>query len=116
MKTETETTPTPATPTPVAQKSATITLRAADGSTMQICAERKGDGAKTYVITTGVDKKSARGMSMAHESWDAAVACTAATAEVAAKLGWTRRVAGRMFTPKPDAFSSPPKAPKGKKS
>lgn len=92
-------------------KTATITLHAAD-QTMQIVAERRADGARTYVLTTGADKKTARGMTAVHPSWDAAVASTAATAKAAEKLGWTRRVAGRHFVAKPDAFTALPAAPK----
>jgi hypothetical protein len=60
-------------PAPKLAKTATITLRASDGlSTIQIVAERKADGARTYVLTTGADKKTARGMSASHPTWDAA--------------------------------------------
>lgn len=122
MKKTDATTPTEATddstPAPAEPKSATITLRAADGSSMQIVAERRADGARTYVITTDPEKKTSRGMTAVHSSWDKAVASTAATAKAAEKLGWVRRVAGRKFAPKPDAFSTLPAAsaaPKGKK-
>ena len=103
---------------PKPPQTATITLRAADGSTMQIVAERRADGARTYVLTTDPEKKTSRGMTAVHSSWDKAFASTAATAKAAEKLGWIRRVAGRKFAPKPDAFStlpSAPAAPKGKK-
>jgi len=109
--TETTTEPT----TPKMPKSATITLHAADGSRIQICAERKGDGARSFVITTGVDKKSLRGMSETHPTFEAAKAAIAKLAREAEKRGWVRKVAGRHFVAKPDAFTSMPSAPKGKK-
>ena len=103
------------TPAAKQQKTATITLHAADGSQMQIVAERQGEAARTYVIVTK-DKKSSRGLTAQHPSWDAAVTSTAATAKSAVKLGWTRREAGKRFAPKPDAFATLPPAPKaGKK-
>jgi hypothetical protein len=110
MKTETETAT-----TPKLAKTATITLSAND-SQMQVVAERTKDGARTYVLTIGADKKTARGMTTVHPTWDEAVASTTATAKAAEKLGWTRRVPGRHFVAKPDAFTALPAAPKaGKK-
>jgi hypothetical protein len=96
-------------------KTATVSLRAADGSVMYIVAERTKTGAKTYVITQNAGKKPARGMTEMHSDMEAAKKTIAARAVQAEKLGWTRRVAGRVFQPKPDAFTTLPPAPKGKK-
>ena len=98
---------------PKLAKTATITLRATDGSVMYIVAERKSDGARTYVTTTDANKKTARGMTETHANFDAARAAIAASAGKAEKLGWTRKVAGRGFVVKSDAFSALPAAPKG---
>ena len=92
------------------QKTATITLHAADKAVMQIVAERKGDGARTYVLTTGDDKKTLRGMTEVHADFAAAQKHAAKLAAQAAKLGWTRRVRP-VFAAKPDAFSTLPSAP-----
>ena len=100
---------------PQAPKTATITLTA-NGSTMAIVAERKGDGAKTYVITTGPDKKSARGMTEEHASFEAAKAATEKLAAKAEKLGWKRREARRGFVAKADDFSTLPPAPAAPKA
>jgi hypothetical protein len=100
---------------PATPKSATITLTAADGSVMAIVAERKGDGAKSYVLTTGADKKTSRGMTEEHATFDAAKAATEKLAKSATKLGWQRKVTRKGFVAKPDAFSSLPAAPKAKK-
>lgn len=104
---------------PQPPKTATITLTA-NGSTMAIVAERKGDGAKTYVITTGADKKSARGLTEHHATFEAAKSATEKMATKAEKLGWKRREARRGFVAKADAFTAipappPPPAPKAKK-
>jgi len=106
--------------TPKLPKTATITLTAS-GDTMQIVAERKGDGARVYVITTDTDKTSARGMTSLHPTFEAAKAASEKLAAKAVKMGWTRTVRRVAFVPKPDAFTSlptPPAAPavKGKKS
>ena len=114
MNTATETA-TAKTTTAKLPKTATVTLRASDGSVMYIVAERKSDGARTYVITTDANKKTARGMTETHPTFDAARTAIAASAAKAEKLGWTRKVAGRMFAAKPDAFSNLPAAPKGRK-
>jgi hypothetical protein len=50
-----------------------------------------------------------------HTDFDAAKAAIAASAKKAEKLGWIRKIAGRHFVAKPDAFSTLPAAPKGKK-
>ena len=109
----TDTTTTAKTPKP--QQSATITLNGADGATLQLVAERKGDAARTYVITTGADKKSQRGMTEPHATFEAAKAATEKMAKAAEKLGWKRRAARKGFTPKPDAFSTLPAPAKAKK-
>jgi hypothetical protein len=97
------------------QKSATITLNA-NGWTMAIVAERKpDDSARTYVITTDPEKKSERGMTEQHATFEAAKDAIAVLATKAAKQGWVRRAARPGFLPKPDAFTSLPAAPKAKK-
>jgi hypothetical protein len=98
---------------PKLAKTATITLHASDGSTMQIVAERTKDAAKTYVLLTDADKKTSRGLTENHDTFEAAKAAIAVSAAKAEKLGWTRRAIAKGFAPKPDAFSSLPAAPKG---
>lgn len=94
--------------TPKLAKSATITLTA-NGSMMQIVAERKADDtARTYVITTDAAKKSERGMTETHATFEAAKTANEKTAKAAVKLGWTRKEARRGFVVKPDAFTALP--------
>ena len=96
-------------------QTATITLTA-NGSVMSIVAERKADGgARTYIITTDAAKKSERGMTEHHTTFEAAKAAIATRATQAEKLGWTRRTARRGFVAKPDAFTALPAAPKAKR-
>jgi hypothetical protein len=100
---------------PKEQKTSTITLTA-HGSTLQIIAERWKDSARSYVIVTDPEKKSTRGLTKIHATFEEAQAAIASSAKHAVKIGWTRKVAGRVFQAKPDAFSSIPAAPgKGKK-
>ncbi len=119
MITETTTEPTTTTEdatasAPKLAKTATATLTA-NGATMNIVAERKGDGAKTYVLTTDAGKKTVRGMSETHASFELAKAATEKMAKTAEKLGWQRKAARRGFVTKPDAFSTLPPAPKAAK-
>jgi hypothetical protein len=103
---------------PKPQQTATITMTAPDGATLQLVAERKAEGAKTYVMTMDATKKTQRGMTEDHASFDAAKKATEKMATQAAKLGWKRKEARRGFVPKPDAFTAlpaPPTAPKAKK-
>jgi hypothetical protein len=82
---------------------------------MQIVAERKADGARTYVLTTDADKKAERGMTESHPSFEAAKVAIEKIAAKAVKLGWQRRESRRTFTTRPDAFAdvpAPPTAPK----
>ena len=96
---------------PKLPKTATVTLDA-NGATMAIVAERKADGsAKAYVITTDAAKKSERGMTTAHESFEAAKAATEKMAKAAEKLGWKRRQARKGFVAKADAFTALPAPP-----
>lgn len=114
--TESTSTPVAAGPKP-APKSSTITLTA-NGATMQIVAERKGDGAKVSVVTTDANKKSARGLTESVGTFEAAKATTEKLAAKAEKLGWVRRAARRGFMAKADDFSTlpaPPAAAKAKK-
>ena len=113
MKTETITdtgTAAPAATAKPPQRTATITLTA-NGSVMSIVAERKGEAARTYVITTDA-AKSQRGMTEHHATFEAAKTAIATRATQAEKLGWTRPTARRGFVAKPDAFSNLPAAPK----
>ena len=102
--------------TPKLAKTATITLTA-HGSRLTLTALRGRDGtASSFVTTTDADKKTSRGMTATYKSFDEAKAAIATSAAKAEKLGWTRRVAGRGFVAKPDAFNTIPAAPKaGKK-
>jgi len=113
MNTTTETaTTTGSTDTTRRPKSASITLKAA-GSTMVILATRKADGsATTTVLLTDDKKQKSRGMTDVHANFEDATAAIGKLATNAQKLGWTRAVARRGFTPKPDAFSALPAAPK----
>jgi hypothetical protein len=69
-----------------------------------------------YVITTDANKKSARGMTESHSSFDTAKAATEKMAVKAEKLGWKRREPRRAFAPKPDAFTTLPAAPAAAKA
>src|SRR5262245_64117543 len=99
-----------------APKTMAITLTA-NGTTMRIRARRRRDGtAETFVTTTDAAKKTERGMTETHPTFDAAKASIAASATKAEKLGWTRKVAGRTFVAKPDAFATLPAPPKKTKA
>ena len=120
MVTETTTetkTETPVAAIPKPQQTATITLTA-NGSTMAIVAERKAERARTYVITTDADKKSARGMTEPHATFEAAKVAIEKMAKAAVKAGWKRKEARRGFVAKADAFTAlpaPPPVAKAKK-
>lgn len=100
-----------AAPAPKLAKTATITLRAADGSTMQICAERLKDSARSYILMTDAAKKTTRGMTENHPSFEAAKSAIEKIAAKAVKAGWIRPAPRKGFEPKPDAFSDIPAAP-----
>jgi hypothetical protein len=92
-------------------KSVTIGLRAG-ASRMRLVAHRRRDGsARTFCAVT-TDKKTTRGMSAMHESFQEATVHLAVLAEKAEKLGWSRGAAGG-YSAKPDAFSVMPTAPNG---
>jgi hypothetical protein len=113
MKTEPTTDTTTAAPAPKLAKTATITLRAGDGTAMTIVAERLKDSARSYILMTDAAKKTTtRGMTAAHATFEEARAAIAASATKAEKLGWHRRPVAKGFTAKPDAFSALPAAPK----
>ena len=97
------------------QMSATVTLTGPDGATLQIVAERRPDGARTYILATDAAKKTTRGMRESHETFDAAKAAIEKSAKTAEKLGWKRRAPRVGFTPKPDAFKTMPAPAKAKK-
>ena len=97
---------------PKLAKTATITLRAADGSIMQICAERLKDSARSYILMTDAAKKTTRGMTEAYPTFEAAKSAIEKIAVKAVKAGWIRPEARRGFEPKPDAFSDIPAPPK----
>lgn len=115
--TEIVTEPTATTPAaPKLPKTATITLTA-NGATMAIVAERRADGsAKTYVITTDAENKSARGMTEGHATFEAAKTATEKMAAKAEKLGWARRQPRGGFVAKADAFTALPPAPAAPKA
>jgi hypothetical protein len=98
------------------QKTTSITLTAT-GARLTLLALRKADDtAETFVTTTDeATKKSTRGMTEKHATFAAATAAIAKQAAQAETLGWSRRARGRGFVAKPDAFSTLPAAPKGKK-
>lgn len=106
-------TATPKVPKP--PQTATITLTA-QGATMAIVAERKGAAARTYVITTDANKKSQRGMTEGHATFEAAKAATEKMAAKAEKLGWSRPAARRGFVARADDFSALPPAPTAPKA
>ncbi len=96
-------------------KSATVTLKA-HGATMVLRAHRKSDQtAETFVTTRDADKKTVRGMTTQHPTFEAAREALEALATKAQKLGWERSAQGRGFAPKPDAFSTLPAPPKAAK-
>lgn len=104
---------------PKLAKTSTITLTA-NGSSMSIVAERRAEGARTYVITTDANKKSERGMTSQHPTFDAAKSAIEKMADKAEKLGWRRPAARRGFVARPDSFAvlpapAPAPTPKGKK-
>lgn len=111
MTTETTTTKTASKGQPIA-KTATISLTA-NGTTLRIRARCKSDGtAETFVTTTDAAKKTERGMTERHASFDAAKTAIAASAAKAEKLGWSRRSMGRGLVTRPDAFTALPAPPK----
>jgi len=124
MRTEPTAPTTPETVQPLSPeppRSASITLRSADGI-LRLVAERKKDGrAVSYVSKTDANKKTETGMRTTHLSMDEAKDAISALAEQAQKLGWAKRAFA--FKAKPDAFSTLPavskavttKAPKAKK-
>lgn len=112
----TATVPDTTTPTTVGTaklpKTTAITLKA-NGTTLTLLARRLPDGtAETFVTTTDPDKKTTRGMTEKHATFEAAKVAIAASASKAEKLGWVRRAAGRGFVAKPDAFATLPTVPK----
>jgi hypothetical protein len=104
-----ETVESPVTTTKAPPKSQTITLTA-PGGTLQLIAERRADdSARPYAISTDTaTKKSARGLTQLHPTFALAQKCIADLALKAAKAGWSRRVAGRKFVARPDAFTTIP--------
>ncbi len=98
-------------------KTARITLNS-PGSRLTLMAVRRADGtATTFATTLDVEsKKTTRGMSAKHETFDTAKAAIAKQAQDAEKVGWSRRApsAGRGFVARPDGFSTIPPAPKSK--
>ena len=102
----------PATPQ---AKTSRITLNA-PGSRLTLMAVRRADGAAvSFATTLDVEtKKTTRGMSAKHETFDSAKLAIAKQAQDAEKVGWSRRApsAGRGFVARPDAFSAIPTASK----
>jgi hypothetical protein len=96
-----------------AAKTATATLRGVDGSVMTIVAERKADeSARTYVLLCDATKKTTRGCTETHTSFEAARKAISIRAAEAEKLGWYRKPTAHFFTAKADAFAALPPAPK----
>lgn len=96
-----------------AAKTATATLRGADGSVMTIVAERKADeSARTYVLLCDAAKKTTRGCTETHKSFEEARKAVSTRAAEAEKLGWHRKPTSHHFAAKPDAFAALPLAPK----
>lgn len=115
--TETVTIEPTATPAPKVPQTATITLTAPNGSTLALVAQRlKDNTASSFAITTDPDKKTSRGMTEKHATFEAAKKATAVLASKAEKMGWTRREARRGFVAKPDAFTSLPAVPVASKA
>lgn len=90
-------------------KSARITLTAS-GSRLTLFAMRRPDGtATTYIATTDVaTKKTTRGMTEKHTTFEVAKTAVGKRAVEAEKLGWHRAARRSGFVAKPDAFSSIP--------
>lgn len=65
----------------------------------------------SFVTTTDGSKKMQRGMTQSHPTFEEAKAALTKLATDAEGLGWSRRTAGRGFSPRPDAFSALPAAP-----
>jgi hypothetical protein len=91
-------------------KSYSVTLRGADGATLQLVALRKADGtASSYAIhstkAASGKRNSERGATQQHASFDAARAAVEKVATEAAKRGWVRKPRTAGFAAKPDAFS-----------
>jgi hypothetical protein len=113
--TATADTPTPDTTQPKVQKTSAITLTA-PGARLTLLAVRRTEGAETFATTTDLaTKKSTRGMTTRHATFEAACAALKVQAAKAQKLGWVRRAPGRGFAARPDAFTELPAPPKAAK-
>ncbi len=95
-----------------APKTSRITLTST-GAKLILLAQARPDGSgTTYAATTDLTtKKTTRGMTKNHATFDAAKAEIARMAVAAEKIGWIRPLR-KGFTAKPDAFTTMP-APKG---
>ncbi len=91
---------------------AKLTAAPTPAVTLALRAHRLKDGTSETFVTTTEGKTAVRGMTVVHANFEAAKAQIEADAVKAEKLGWTRRVAGRGFVAKPDAFKTLPPAPK----
>jgi hypothetical protein len=96
-------------------KTTRITLNA-PGSRLTLMAVRRRDGSgASFATTTDIEtKKTTRGMTETHESFDVAQAAIARRADEAEKLGWSRRMSKGGFAARPDAFSAIPTPKTGK--
>jgi hypothetical protein len=92
-------------------KSKSATLADASGALLRVIAERRREGAVTFVVHSVRDGKryrNERGATQRHASFEAAVARLAELTREAQKAGWTRRVPRAGFERRPDAFDHIP--------
>jgi hypothetical protein len=89
-------------------RTARITLNA-QGARLVLMAQARPDGTgTTYAATTDLStKKTTRGMTKSHTTFDVAKGEIAKMAVAAEKLGWVRP-ARKGFTATPDAFNNLP--------
>ena len=101
-------------PTKRRSRTTRITLHS-EGAKLVLMAQSRPSGeATTYAATTDLTtKKTTRGMTKHHTTFDAAALELGAMLRNAQKIGWQKSVR-KGFTAKPDAFSTMP-APKLKK-
>lgn len=101
-----------------APKRASLRLVAGDGANatvLMIMARRiSGNRGQTVVTTIDANKKSTRGMTTRHDTFELAVAALHRLAADAAKKGWQRRERSG-FKPRPDSFAVLPAPPKASK-
>ena len=95
-------------------RSARLTLTSLGAKLVLMAIARPDGTGTTYAATTDLTtKKTTRGMTKSHPTFNAAVDEMARMATAASKIGWERPVR-RGFVAKPDAFSTLPAARKPK--